>query len=78
VNRETGKQFYAANSSGILIGIWPDPSTVIQYGIVSGDPYRGAHLGMEIHEENIPKVGTKVKLVFSLLDIPDKKEGAKK
>ncbi len=70
---ETGKQFYAANSSGILVGIWPDPSTVIQYGIQSGDPYAADHLGMAINEDNVPKVGTKVKLVFSKLAIPEKK-----
>lgn len=78
VNEETGKQFYAANSSGILVGIWPDPSTVIQYGIQSGDPYASEHMGMAINEDHVPKVGTKVKLVFSLLPEPAKKEEPKK
>ena len=69
---ETKKPFYAANSSGILVGIWPNPSTVIQYGLSSGDPHKGKHLGLEIHEERVPKVGTKVKLVFSLYTPPAK------
>ena len=78
MNKETGKKFYAANSSGILVGIWPDPSTVIQYGAESGDPYKDKHLGLEIHEERVPKVGTKVKLVFSLQTLPAKKLEIKK
>jgi len=64
-HQETGERFYAANFSGILVGIWPDPSTVIQYGIASGNPYEGKGFGMEINEETVPKVGTKVNLVFS-------------
>lgn len=81
VSQKTGKPFYAANSSGILVGIWPDPSTVIQYGISSGNPYEGERLGLEINEELVPKVGTKVKLVFSQYTPPAKEakpEEAKK
>jgi len=77
-NKETGKQFYAANSSGILVGIWPNPSTVIQYGLASGDPYKGKHQGLEINEERVPKVGTKVKLVFSRHARSTKKADGKK
>jgi len=73
-NKETGKRFYAANSSGILVGIWPNPSTVIQYGLTSGDPHKGKHQGLEIYEECVPKVGTKVKLVFSKHTVSTKKE----
>lgn len=64
-NKNTGARAYAANLSGILVGIWPDPSTVIQYGIPSGNPYEGKGLGIEINKENVPDVGTKVTLVFS-------------
>ena len=64
-NPKTGQRVYAGNLSGILVGIWPDPSTVIQYGIASGNPYDGKDLGMEINEELIPKLDTKVNLVFS-------------
>ncbi len=38
---------------------------MIQYGIASGNPYEDAHQGLEINEEAVPKVGTKVSLVFS-------------
>ncbi|MFK7910609.1 MAG: YdjY domain-containing protein [Akkermansiaceae bacterium] len=78
VHTETKKPFYAANSSGILVGIWPDPSTVIQYGVVNGDPHKGKHLGLEIHEERVPKVGTEVKLVFSKHDLPFEKKNRRK
>jgi hypothetical protein len=78
LNKKTGKQFYTANSSGILVGIWPDPSTVIQYGLASGDPYKSKHLGLEIYEERVPKVGTKVKIVFSKHTFPVKEAGQKK
>ena len=64
-NRQTGKRVYAANLSGILVGIWPDPSTVIQYGVPSGNPYEGKDLGMDINEEQVPRKGTKVHLIFS-------------
>jgi len=78
VSKESGKRFYAANSSGILVGIWPNPSTVIQYGLASGDPYKGKHLGLEIYEERVPKLETKVKLVFSRHVLPIKKADFKK
>ncbi len=77
-NKQTGKTFYAANSSGIIVGIWPDNSTVIQYGIISRDPHKGKDDGYEINEKNIPKNTTKVKLVISLLDTPNIPENRKK
>ena len=64
-NQKSGARVYAANLSGILVGIWPDPSTVIQYGLVNCNPYEGERLGMEINEERVPDVGTRVNLVFS-------------
>jgi hypothetical protein len=62
---DSGARIYAGNISGILVGIWPDPSTVIQYGIASGNPYEGLHNGLEIDEKRVPKLGTKVNLIFS-------------
>lgn len=64
-DKESGERSYAANSGGILVGIWPDPSSVIQYGIANGNPYEGKAFGMEINPETVPAVGTKVDLVFS-------------
>lgn len=63
--RENDERFYAANLSGILVGIWPDLSALIQYGIPSGNPYEGKHQGFEIDEEEVPKLGTKVRLILS-------------
>lgn len=62
---ENGERVYAANRSGILIGIWPNPTVVIQYGLAEGNPYEGKDLGIEIREERMPKKGTQVQLVFS-------------
>ena len=64
-NPETGERIYAANRSGILVGIWPNPTTVIQYGIAEGNPYEGKNLGMAIREDQVPPKGTKVQLIFS-------------
>lgn len=64
-NPETGEREYAGNRSGILVGIWPNPSTVIQYGVAEGNPYEGKSLGVEIREDRVPKKGTKVSLVLS-------------
>lgn len=72
-NKETGERFYAANAGGVLVGIWPNPTSVIQYGRQSGNPYRGEHMGMEVNEEMVPKRGTKVKLVFS--KFPQRQKG---
>lgn len=69
-DKETGKRSYAANSAGILVGIWPDPTTVIQYGIANGNPYEGKSFGMEINPDKVPAVGTKVTLVFSRFTPP--------
>lgn len=60
-----GERVYAGNLTGILVGIWPDPSTVIQFGLPSGNPYEGERLGLEVAGEQVPKLGTPVKLVFS-------------
>lgn len=68
---ETGKSFYAANGTGILVGIWPDPSTVIQYGVASGNPYEAKNYGMEINGEKALELGTKVNLVFSRMRLPE-------
>ncbi len=76
--QDGGERIYAGNISGILVGIWPDPSTVIQYGITSGNPYEGDHKGLEINEKCVPKVGTKVKLVFSRHFPREAKEPAEK
>lgn len=74
--RENNEPFYAANLSGILVGIWPEMSAVIQYGIPSGNPYEGEHQGFEIDKDEVPALGTKVSLIFSLLDQTKNPQGA--
>jgi len=76
-NPETGERFYAANGGGVLVGIWPNPSTVIQFGISEGNPYDGKDLGMEIREDRVPKKGTGVELIFSKLAPPKNQKKSK-
>lgn len=63
--QKNGERVYAANFGGVVVGIWPNPSAVIQYGKENGNPYYGPNLGMEVNDEFVPEKGTKVKLVFS-------------
>ena len=65
---DEGKEHYAADSSGAIIGVTPKGASVIQYGEKSGVPYQGENQGMEINDSVAPPVGTKVRLVFSLHD----------
>lgn len=77
-NKESGVRVYTANLSGILVGIWPDPSTVIQYGVANGNPYEGEHQGLAVNEDCVPKVGTKVNLIFSRYAPPQEKDSSRK
>jgi hypothetical protein len=60
-----GKKVYAANISGVVVGIWPDPTALIQYGIPNENPYGDPGSGLEINEKNVPKTGTQVQMIFS-------------
>jgi len=66
--QENGKRLYASTRSGVVIGIWRNPSAVIQYGKPTGNPYRGANQGMAVNEYSVPPKGTPVKLVFYKYD----------
>jgi len=63
--KEDGKNQYAADHSGIVIGIIPNGSSVVQYGVVAEDPYQGENQGLEVDTKETPTLGTKVKLIFS-------------
>lgn len=78
VHEASGQRRYAANQSGILVGIWPNPTTVIQYGLPSGNPYEGEEQGMELREKRVPEPGTPVTLIFSRAELPSPsaREGA--
>ena len=73
--KHEGKSQYAADHSGIVIGIIPMGSSVVQYGELAADPYRGDNQGLEIDTEVCPPLGTKVKLVFS--PHPEEQKGEK-
>jgi hypothetical protein len=60
-----GKSRYAADYSGIVVGIIPEGSGVIQYGERAGVPYQGDDQGMEVNARTVPAAGAKVKLVFT-------------
>jgi len=66
----TKEQIYTANLTGNVVGIFPEPSAVIQYGISCGNPYEADHLGLKINTKQVPKLGTPVKIIFSLHDKP--------
>jgi len=63
--KSEGKNRYAADQSGIVLGLIPDGSSVVQYGWPADDPYRGDDQGLEVDTKQCPPLGTKVKLVFS-------------
>lgn len=65
-----GAKQYAANLSGVVVGIWPDPTALIQYGIPNENPYENVGSGLEINEENMPKTGTKVQMIFTCQPAP--------
>jgi hypothetical protein len=64
---EDGKTRYAADATGIVIGLIPRGAAVIQLGQKVGIPYRGDDQGLEINTDTIPAVGTAVHLVFTPL-----------
>jgi hypothetical protein len=70
-----GNKLYAANLSGVVVGIWPDPTALIQYGIPNENPYGDPGSGLEINEKTIPKTGTKVQMIFTC-KLPEAKEAA--
>jgi len=63
--KEDGKNRYAADRAGIVVGILPNGSSVVQFAEETGDPYQGDTLGLEANPNTIPAVGTKVKLIFT-------------
>ena len=65
-----GKELYAADSTGGIIGLLAKGASVIQYGEHLGVPYQGDELGLECKIEAIPPAGTPVRVIFSLRDRP--------
>lgn len=63
--KHEGKNHYAADHTGVTIGIIPEGCGVVQFGERAGIPYQGEDQGLEINTETVPRVGTKVKLIFT-------------
>jgi len=63
--KHEGKNRYAADYSGVVIGIIPEGSGVIQFAEKAGVPYRGEDQGLEVNARTVPAAGTKVKLIFT-------------
>jgi hypothetical protein len=53
----------AADMTGSVIAIWPDPTAIVNATRERGNPYRGENQGLAVASTN-PPVGTKVTLVF--------------
>lgn len=60
-----GKTRYAADITGVVIGLIPEGAAVVRLGEKTGVPYQGENQGLEINTDTIPPVGTKVRLIFT-------------
>jgi hypothetical protein len=65
-----GKEYYAADSAGGIIGLMYKGASVVQYGENIGVPYQGENLGLECNTDAIPPAGTAVRVVFSRVLAP--------
>ncbi len=65
--QQEGKEFYAADSTGAVIGVTPVGASVVQFRGHLGIPYQGEDQGLEVNSENTPLVGTQVQLIFTRL-----------
>lgn len=63
-----GKEYYAADSAGGVIGLTPKGASVVQYAEKTGVPYHGDDQGLECNEEVIPPAGTAVRVIFRVRD----------
>lgn len=59
-----GKEYYAADSAGGVIGLTPKGASVVQYAEKTGVPYHGDDQGLECNEDAIPSAGTVVRVIF--------------
>jgi hypothetical protein len=63
--QEEGKEYYAADSTGAVIGVTPKGASVVQFGDRLGIPYQGENQGLEVNDKTTPLVGTQVKIIFT-------------
>lgn len=62
-----GKELYAADSAGGIIGLVGKGASVVQYAESLGVPYQGEDQGLECNGDAIPPLGTAVRVIFSLV-----------
>lgn len=60
-----GRNQYAADLTGAVIGLIPEGAASIQFGASAGNPYQGEDQGLEVNRDATPAVGTAVRLLFS-------------
>lgn len=65
-----GREHYAADSAGGIIGLTNKGASVVQIAEQLGVPYQGETLGLECRDEVIPPAGTAVRVVFSVAKPP--------
>jgi hypothetical protein len=72
------KKIYAANLGGVVIAIWPQPASVIQFGEETLNPHQSDNNGLEISGEHGLTVGTNVRIIFSQKKVVKKKKAGPK
>lgn len=65
-----GKEYYAADSAGGIVGLLFKGASVVQYGENLGVPYQGEDQGLECNEDAIPPLGTAVRVIFTRVIAP--------
>jgi hypothetical protein len=65
-----GKERYAADSAGGIIGLTAKGASVVQFAERLGIPYQGDSLGLECRDDLIPPLGTAVRVIFSVATPP--------
>jgi len=63
--QDEGKEYYAADSTGAVIGVTPKGASVIQLSERLGIPYQGEDQGLEVNDKTTPLAGTQVQLIFT-------------
>ena len=67
-----GKEFYMSDVERALIGVFYQPSAVINFEEDAGDPYEGEDVGYSVNKQVIPPRDTPVKLIITLAPAPNK------
>jgi hypothetical protein len=63
---EEGKELYAADTTGCIIGLIDKGASVVQFAELVSDPNPDEQEGLVCRTEEIPKPGTEATIIFSL------------